>query len=109
MNSLNVFDVATTVAVFIVMIAMIISLIEKVYKEKKPLTMEDIADLANMIVAQHDSLKGSGKEKKTEATEDLRTALDGKKGEVAKTVAENPNVAAGFIENAVNERHTEDK
>lgn len=104
MTSLNILDVATTVAIFIVIIAAVITLIEKVRKEKKPLTFEDVAGLAAMIVAQHDSLKGSNDKKKAEATQDLKNALSSQKGEVAKVVAENPNVAAGFIENAVNER-----
>ena len=37
MSNLNIVDVATTVAIFVVIIAGFITLIEKVYKTKKPL------------------------------------------------------------------------
>ena len=68
MGNLNIVDVATTVAIFIVIIAGFLTLIEKVYKTKKPLTTDDVFDLARMIVAQFDTLKGSNKKKKIEAT-----------------------------------------
>ena len=104
MTNLNALDVATTVATFVVIVAGFLTLIEKVYKTKKPLTTDDVFDLARMIVAQFDTLKGSDEEKKAKATKKLTKAVDGKPGEVAKVVANNPDVAAGAIEMAVNER-----
>lgn len=104
MSNLNVIDVATVVAIFVVIVAGFLTLIEKVYKTKKPLTTDDVFDLARMIVAQFDTLKGSDEEKKAKATKKLTEAVDGKPGEVAKVVANNPDVAAGAIEMAVNER-----
>lgn len=104
MSNLNVIDVATEVAIFVVIIAGFLTLIEKVYKTKKPLTTDDVFDLARMIVAQFDTLKGSDEEKKAMATKKLTEAVDGKSGEVAKVVANNPDVAGGAIEMAVNER-----
>lgn len=104
MTNLNVLDVATTVAIFVVIVAGFLTLIDKVYKTKKPLTIDDIFDLARMIVAQFDALKGSDEEKKAKATKKLTEAVDGKSGEVAKVVANNPDVAGGAIEIAVNER-----
>ena len=56
MSSLNIVDVATVVAIFVVIIAGFLTLIEKVYKTKKPLTTDDVFDLARMIVAQFDTL-----------------------------------------------------
>uniref|UniRef100_UPI003F56ECAF hypothetical protein n=1 Tax=Lactobacillus acidophilus TaxID=1579 RepID=UPI003F56ECAF len=107
MTNLNVLDVATTVAIFVVIVAGFLTLIDKVYKTKKPLTIDDIFDLARMIVAQFDALKGSDEEKKAKATKKLTEAVDGKSGEVAKVVANNPDVAGGAIEIAVNERREE--
>lgn len=107
MSNLNVIDVATEVAIFVVIIAGFLTLIEKVYKTKKPLTTDDVFDLARMIVAQFDTLKGSDEEKKAKTTKKLTEAVDGKPGEVAKVVAKNPDVAAGAIEMAVNERREE--
>ncbi len=104
MTNLNVLDVATTVAVFVVIVAGFLTLIEKVYKTKEPLTIDDVFGLARMIVAQFDTLKGSDEEKKAMATKKLTEAVDGKNGEVAKVVANNPDVAGGAIEMAVNER-----
>lgn len=104
MSNLNIVDVATTVAIFVVIIAGFLALIEKVYKTKEPLTIDDVFDLARMIVAQFDTLKGSDEEKKAKATKKLTEAVDGKPGEVAKVVANNPDVAGGAIEMAVNER-----
>ena len=108
MSNLNILDVATTVAIFVVIVAGFLTLIEKVYKTKKPLTTDDVFDLARMIVAQFDTLKGNNKEKKTGATNALTNAVDGKPGEVAKVVANNPDVAGGAIEMAVNERKSEE-
>lgn len=108
MNNLNIVDVATTVAIYVVIIAGVLTLIEKVYKTKKPLTIDDVFDLARMIVAQFDTLKGSNEEKKAMATKKLTEAVDGKSGEVAKVVANNPDVAGGAIEMAVNERKNEE-
>lgn len=108
MSNLNVIDVATEVAIFVVIIAGFLTLIEKVYKTKKPLTINDVFDLARMIVAQFDTLKGSDEEKKAMATKKLTEAVDGKPGEVAKVVANNPDVAGGAIEMAVNERKSEE-
>lgn len=104
MSSLNIVDVATTVAIFVVIIAGFLTLIDKVYKTKKSLTTDDVFDLARMIVAQFDTLKGSDEEKKTKATKKLSEAVEDKNGEVAKVVATNPDVAGGAIEMAVNER-----
>lgn len=104
MSNLNIVDVATNVAIFVVIIAGFLTLIEKVYKTKEPLTIDDVFDLARMIVAQFDTLKGSDEEKKAMATKKLTEAVDGKPGEVAKVVANNPDVAGGAIEMAVNER-----
>lgn len=108
MTNLNVLDVATTVAIFVVIVAWIITLVDKVYKTKKPLTTDDVFDLARMIVAQFDTLKGSDEKKKIEATNALTKAVENKQGEVAKVVAKNPDVAAGAIEMAVNERKSEE-
>lgn len=108
MSNLNIADVATTVAIFVVIVAGFLTLIEKVYKTKKPLTTDDVFDLARMIVAQFDTLKGSDEEKKAMATKKLTEAVDGKPGEVAKVVANNPDVAGGAIEMAVNERKSEE-
>lgn len=108
MSNLNVIDIATEVAIFVVIIAGFLTLIEKVYKTKKPLTTDDVFDLARMIVAQFDTLKGSDEEKKAMATKKLTEAVDGKPGEVAKVVANNPDVAGGAIEMAVNERKSEE-
>lgn len=108
MSNLNVIDVATEVAIFVVIIAGFLTLIEKVYKTKKPLTTDDVFDLARMIVAQFDTLKSSDEKKKAEATTALTKAVEDKPGEVAKVVANNPDVAAGAIEMAVNERKSEE-
>lgn len=108
MTNLNVLDVATTVAIFVVIVAGFLTLIDKVYKTKKPLTTDDVFDLARMIVAQFDTLKTSDEKKKIEATNALTRAVENKQGEVAKVVAKNPNVAAGAIEMAVNERKSEE-
>ena len=108
MSNLNIIDVATEVAIFVVIIAGFITLIEKVYKTKKPLTTDDVFDLARMIVAQFDTLKGSDEEKKAKATKKLTEAVDGKPGEVAKVVANNSDVAGGAIEMAVNERKVDE-
>lgn len=104
MDSLNIVDVATVVAIFVVIVAGFLTLIEKVYKTKQPLSTDDVFDLARMIVAQFDTLKGSNEKKKIEATNVLTKAVGDKSGEVAKVVANNPNVASGAIEMAVNER-----
>ncbi len=104
MSNLNIVDVATTVAIFVVIVAGFLTLIEKVYKTKKPLTTDDVFDLARMIVAQFDTLKTSDEKKKIEATNALTKAVENKQGEVAKVVANNPDVAGGAIEMAVNER-----
>lgn len=108
MSNLNIVDVATTVAIFVVIVAGFLTLIDKVYKTKKPLTTDDVFDLARMIVAQFDTLKGSDEEKKAKATNALTKAVENKQGEVAKAVAKNPNVAAGAIEMAVNERKVDE-
>lgn len=108
MTNLNILDVATTVAIFVVIVAGFITLIGKVYKTKKPLTTDDVFDLARMIVAQFDTLKTSDEKKKIEATNALTKAVENKQGEVAKVVAKNPSVAAGAIEMAVNERKSEE-
>ena len=108
MINLNVIDVATVVAISAVIVAGFLTLIDKVYKTKKPLTTDDVFDLARMIVAQFDTLKTSDEKKKIEATNALTKAVENKQGEVAKAVAKNPDVAAGAIEMAVNERKSEE-
>ena len=108
MSNLNVIDVATVVAISAVIVAGFLTLIDKVYKTKKPLTTDDVFDLARMIVAQFDTLKTSDEKKKIEATNALTKAVENKQGEVAKAVAKNPDVAAGAIEMAVNERKSEE-
>lgn len=108
MSNLNIVDVATTVAIFVVIVAGFLTLIDKVYKTKKPLTTDDVFDLARMIVAQFDTLKTSDEKKKIEATNALTKAVENKQGEVAKAVAKNPDVAAGAIEMAVNERKVDE-
>ena len=108
MSNLNIIDVAPEVAIFVVIIAGFLTLIEKVYKTKEPLTIDDVFDLARMIVAQFDTLKASDEEKKAMATKKLTEAVDGKPGEVAKVVANNSDVAGGAIEMAVNERKVDE-
>lgn len=108
MSNLNIVDVATTVAIFVVIVAGFLTLIDKVYKTKKPLTTDDVFDLARMIVAQFDTLKTSDEKKKIEATNALTKAVENKQGEVAKAVAKNPDVAAGAIEMAVNKRKVDE-
>lgn len=107
MDNLNIVDVATMVAIFVVIVAGFLTLIEKVYKTKQPLTTDDVFGLARMIVAQFDTLKGSDEEKKAKATKKLTEAVKDKTGEVAKVVANNPEVASGAIEMAVNKRKKE--
>lgn len=109
----NIVDATTVVALWIVILAWVLNLVDKYRKSKKegqdpePLTMADIFDLSRMIVAQLDTLKGTNKEKKTTGVEKLVDAVKDKPGEVARTVAENHDVAAGAIEMAVNERREE--
>lgn len=57
MSNLNIVDVATTVAIFVVIIAWIITLVDKVRKTKQPLDENDIFDLAHMIVTQNEKIK----------------------------------------------------
>lgn len=110
----EVLNITTTVALWIVIAAWFLNLVDKYRKSKQegkdpePLSMDDIFDLSRMIVAQLDTLKGTNKEKKSDAVDALVDAVKDKPGEVAKTVAENHNVAAGAIEMAVNERREED-
>lgn len=111
MNS--IVDATTVVALWIVILAWVLNLVDKYRKSKKegqdpePLTMADIFDLSRMIVAQLDTLKATNKEKKNTGVEKLVDAVKDKPGEVARMVAENHDVAAGAIEMAVNERREE--
>lgn len=57
MSNLNVIDVATVVAIFVVIVAWIITLVDKVRKTKQPLDENDIFDLAHMIVTQNEKIK----------------------------------------------------
>lgn len=57
MSNLNIVDVSTTVAIFVVIIAWIITLVDKVRKTKQPLDENDIFDLAHMIVTQNEKIK----------------------------------------------------
>lgn len=57
MSNLNVIDVATAVAIFVVIVAWIITLVDKVRKTKQPLDENDIFDLAHMIVTQNEKIK----------------------------------------------------
>ena len=57
MSKLNVIDVATVVAIFVVIVAWIITLVDKVRKTKQPLDENDIFDLAHMIVTQNEKIK----------------------------------------------------
>lgn len=57
MSNLNVIDVATVVAIFVVIVAWIITLVDKVRKTKQPLDENDIFDLARMIVTQNEKIK----------------------------------------------------
>lgn len=57
MSNLNVIDVATVVAIFVVIVAWIITLVDKVRKTKQPLDENDIFDLAQMIVTQNEKIK----------------------------------------------------
>ena len=110
----EILNITTTVALWIVIVAWFLNLVDKYRKSKaegkdpEPLSMDDIFDLSRMIVAQLDTLKGTNKEKKNTGVEKLIEAVKNAPGEAAKTVAENPTVASGAIEMAVNERR-EDK
>ena len=57
MSNLSVIDVATVVAIFVVIVAWIITLVDKVRKNKQPLDENDIFDLAHMIVTQNEKIK----------------------------------------------------
>ena len=57
MSNLNVIDVATVVAIFVVIVAWIITLVDKVRKTKQPLDENDNFDLAHMIVTQNEKIK----------------------------------------------------
>ena len=61
-----------------------------------------------MIVAQLDTLKGTNSQKKATGVDKLIEAVKDQPGEIAKTVATNPDVAAGAIEQAVTERMNEE-
>ena len=64
MSNLNVIDVATVVAIFVVIVAWIITLVDKVRKTKQPLDENDIFDLAHMIVTQNEKIKELEKKEK---------------------------------------------
>lgn len=103
---MKLFDVVLVVAIWTVIVAWLLNLIEKVKKTNKPLTMEDVFDLARMIVAQLDVLENaSNVEKKAKGVDALRSIMSEQKGAIAQTVASNPVVASGLIEMAVDEQH----
>ena len=70
MSNLNVIDVATVVAIFVVIVAWIITLVDKVRKTKQPLDENDIFDLAHMIVTQNEKIKEL--EKKNAANSEVK-------------------------------------
>lgn len=73
MSNLNVIDVATVVAIFVVIVAWIITLVDKVRKTKQPLDENDIFDLAHMIVTQNEKIKEL--EKKNAANGETKKTL----------------------------------
>lgn len=79
MSNLNVIDVATVVAIFVVIVAWIITLVDKVRKNKQPLDENDIFDLAHMIVTQNEKIKelekknaANGETKKNTVVNDVK-------------------------------------
>lgn len=84
MSNLNVIDVATVVAIFVVIVAWIITLVDKVRKNKQPLDENDIFDLAHMIVTQNDKIKELEKKNTTNSEAKKKTAVSDVKKEGEK-------------------------
>ena len=82
MSNLNVIVVATVVAIFVVIVAWIITLVDKVRKTKQPLDENDIFDLAHMIVTQNEKIKeleknaANSEAKKNTAVSDVKKEGD---------------------------------
>lgn len=81
MSNLNVIDVATVVAIFVVIVAWIITLVDKVRKNKQPLDENDIFDLAHMIVTQNEKIKELEKKNTTNSEAKKNTAVSDVKKE----------------------------
>ena len=103
----NMINFTTALAVWVVIIAYLITLIDKVRKTKAPLTLEDLSELAQIIKKQYDALNMTNAEKKAESVEILRKIASQHQGTLAKQVADNPELAGGLIEKAVqNDKNT---
>ena len=103
----NLINSTTAVAILVVIIAYLITLIDKVRKTKAPLTLEDLSELAQIIKKQYDVLNMTNAEKKAESVEILRKIASQHQGTLAKQVADNPELAGGLIEKAVqNDKNT---
>lgn len=89
MSNLNVIDVATVVAIFVVIVAWIITLVDKVRKTKQPLDENDIFDLAHMIVTQNEKIKELEKKNAANSEAKKNTAVSDVKKEG------NPNAKNG--------------
>lgn len=81
MSNLNVIDVATVVAIFVVIVAWIITLVDKVRKTKQPLDENDIFDLAHMIVTQNEKIKELEKKNAANSEAKKNTAVSNVKKE----------------------------
>lgn len=81
MSNLNVIDVATVVAIFVVIVAWIITLVDKVRKTKQPLDENDIFDLAHMIVTQNEKIKELEKKNAANSEAKKNTAVSDVKKE----------------------------
>lgn len=81
MSNLNVIDVATVVAIFVVIVAWIIMLVDKVRKTKQPLDENDIFDLAHMIVTQNEKIKELEKKNAANSEAKKNTAVSDVKKE----------------------------
>lgn len=79
--NLNIVDVATTVAIFVVIVAWIITLVDKVRKTKQPLDENDIFDLAHMIVTQNEKIKELEKKNAANSEAKKNTAVSDVKKE----------------------------
>lgn len=81
MSNLNVIDVATVVAIFVVIVAWIITLVDKVRKTKQPLDENDIFNLAHMIVTQNEKIKELEKKNAANSEAKKNTAVSDVKKE----------------------------
>ena len=63
----NMINFTTALAVWVVIIAYLIILIDKVRKTKGPLTLEDLSELAQIIKKQYDALNMTNAKKKDES------------------------------------------